>query len=113
MVWYIPPSEGGSSIVILSQTRGGVWEYFTEGSGKYNDTTPNFGGRYDILIKHIVYVVAVVVVSLVAAAVVVVTTGLFLLPVVVVVFLVVALVVVVVVVVVEATGTGMGLLQVL
>ena len=42
--------------------------------GKYNDTTPDFGGRYDILIKHRVYVVAVavgvVVVTLVAVGVV-------------------------------------------
>ena len=61
LVWYIPPSEGGSSIVILSQTQdeefpheaeGVVWGLFTEGLGKNIDTTPNLGGRNDILFKH-------------------------------------------------------------
>ena len=44
--------------------------------GKYNDTTPDFGGRYDILIKHRVYeVVAVVVVEVVTLVAVVVAAA--------------------------------------
>ena len=43
----IPPSEGGSSTSILSQTQGEEFSYYTQGLGKGGMyyTTHSFGGR--------------------------------------------------------------------
>ena len=51
--WYIPPSEGGSSIVILTQTRGEEFPYSTRGRRprvEYGNSSPRVWVRITILL---------------------------------------------------------------